>query len=195
MTRNNIVKSDEGYYIFCTIRNIPAYFETKKKDVMTMVHQLGIPTTFFSLSAADTRWSNLLISPGKLLDNTTYTQCDIDKMMWEQKCRLIALHPAACARYFHNRVQRFFKYVLNSPHSPFCHLDDCFHWIEFQHRESAHVHSITWIRETLKFDINSDEEVCAYIDRIIACTSNVPETEQEYIQFQKHHHSKTLQEN
>ena len=43
---NNIVKLDEGYYIFCTIRNSPAYFETKKKDVMAMVYQLGIPTIF-----------------------------------------------------------------------------------------------------------------------------------------------------
>ena len=161
------------------------------KDVIAMVHQLGIPTIFFSLSATDTRWSNLLISLGKLLDNITYTQCDIDKMMWEQKCRLIALHPTACARYFHNRVQKFLKYVLNSPHSPFGHLDDFFYQIEFQHRGSSHVHGIAWIRDALKFDINSDEEVCAYIDRIIACTSNVPETEQEYIQFQKHHHSKT----
>ena len=39
---NNIVKLDEGYYIFHTIRNSPTYFETKKKDVMAMVHQLGI---------------------------------------------------------------------------------------------------------------------------------------------------------
>ena len=94
-------------------------------------------------------------------------------MTWEQKCRLIALHPTACARYFHNRVQKFFKYVLNSPHSPFGHLDDLFYWIEFQHRGRPHVHGIAWIRDAPKFDMNSDEEVCAYIDRIIACTSNV----------------------
>ena len=35
--RNNIVKLDEGYYIFQTIRNSPAYFDAKKKDVMAMV--------------------------------------------------------------------------------------------------------------------------------------------------------------
>ena len=105
--QNNIVKLDEGYYIFHTIRNSPAYFETKKKDVMAMVCQLGIPTIFSSLSAADTRWSNLLISLCKLLDNITYIQCDIDKMTWEQKCRLIALHPTACARYFHNSAKVF----------------------------------------------------------------------------------------
>ena len=119
-----------------------------------MVCELGIPAIFFSLSAADTRWSNL-----------------------------IALHPAACARYFQNRVQKFLKYILNSPHSPFGHLDDFLYRIVFQHRGSPHVHGIAWIRDAPKFDINSDEEVCAYIDRIIACTSNVPETKQEYIQF------------
>ena len=81
--QNNIVKLDEGYYIFCIIRNSSASFETKKKDVMAMVCQLGIPTIFFSLSAADTRWSNLLITLEKLLGNITYTQCDIDKMTWE----------------------------------------------------------------------------------------------------------------
>ena len=35
--RNNIVKLDEGYYIFRTIRNSPAYFDAKKKDAMAMV--------------------------------------------------------------------------------------------------------------------------------------------------------------
>ena len=188
---NNIVKLDEGYYIFRTIRNSPAYFEIKKKDVMAMVHQLSIPTIFFSLSAADTKWTNLLISLGKLLHNVTYTKSDIENMTWEEKCTLISSHPAACARYFHNRVQKFFKYVLHSPHSPFGHLEDFFYRIEFQHRGSPHVHGLLWIKGTPKFDVNSDLEVCAYIDSIIACTSNVSEEEQPYVQFQKHHHSKT----
>ena len=50
---NNIVKLDEGYYIFHTIRNSPAYFETKKKDVMAMVCQLGIPTAVSSRHKVD----------------------------------------------------------------------------------------------------------------------------------------------
>ena len=188
---NNIVKLDEGYYIFRTIRNSPAYFETKKKDVMAMVHQLGIPTIFFSLSAADTKWTNLLISLGKLLHNVTYTESDIESMTWAEKCTLISSHPAACARYFHNHVQKFFKYVLHSPQSPFGHLEDFFYRIEFQHRGSPHVHGLLWIKEAPKLDVNSDVEVCAYIDNTIACTSNVSEEEHPHVQFQKHHHSKT----
>ena len=115
------MKLDEGYYNFHTIRNSPAYFETKNKDVMAMVHQLGLPTIFFLLSTADTKWTNLLISLGKLLHNVTYTESDIESMTWAEKCTLISSHLAAYAMYFHNRVQKFFKYVLHSSHSPFGH--------------------------------------------------------------------------
>ena len=152
---NNIVALDEGYYIFHTIRNSAAYSETKKEDVMAMIHQLGIPTIFFSLSAADTKWTNLLISLGKLLHNVTYTESDIESMTWAEKCTLISSHPAACARYFYNHVQKFFKYVLHSPHSPFG---------EFQHRGSPHAHGLLWIKAAPKLDVNSHVEVCAYID-------------------------------
>ena len=134
--RNNIVKLDEGYYIFRTIRNSPAYFETKKKDVMAMVRQLSIPTIFSHCQQQTQSGTSLLMSLGKLLHNVTYTKSDIENMTWEEKCTLISSHPAACARYFHNRVQKFFKYILHSPHSPFGHLEDFFYRIEFQHRGS-----------------------------------------------------------
>ena len=44
-----------------TIRNYPAYFDAKKKEVMAIARQLAIPTIFYSLSAADIKWVNLLI--------------------------------------------------------------------------------------------------------------------------------------
>ena len=88
--RNNIVKLDEGYDIFRTICTSPAYLDAKKKHVMAMVRQLGIPTLFVSLSAADTKWDNLLISLGKLLINKNFSQVDLDKLEWEDKCDLIS---------------------------------------------------------------------------------------------------------
>ena len=47
-----------------------------------MVQQLGIPTIFYSLSAADPKWVNLLISLAKLIDDKTYLEADIAKMTW-----------------------------------------------------------------------------------------------------------------
>ena len=84
-----------------------------------MVQQLGIPTLFFSLSSADTNWSNLLVPLGKLLHDKSFTETDLDQMNREEKCTLVSLHPTACARYFNHHVQKFFKHVLHSPFSPF----------------------------------------------------------------------------
>ena len=189
--RNNIVKLDEGYYIFRTIRTSPPYFDSKKKDVMAMVRQLGIPTLFLSLSAADTKWDNLLICLGKLLIDKNFSQVDLDKLEWEDKCDLISKHPAACARFFNNRINKFFKHILQSPHSPFGKMEDFFYRVEFQHRGSPHIHALLWIRDSPKFEVSSDEEVCSYIDQIITCSSEVSPDELEYLQFQKHRHSKS----
>jgi len=32
-----------------------------KKDIMAMIRQLGLPTWFMSLSAADTKWNDLIV--------------------------------------------------------------------------------------------------------------------------------------
>ena len=57
---DKLVKLDEGYYIFRQLRNSPAYLEARKKDIFAMIRQLSLPTWFMSLSAADTRWTDLL---------------------------------------------------------------------------------------------------------------------------------------
>ena len=86
---------------------------------MAMVSQIGLPTIFYSLTAVDTKWINLLILLGKLLDNETYTEGDTDKMTRAEKCILVSSHPAACASFFNHHVQKFFKHILHNPHSPF----------------------------------------------------------------------------
>ena len=57
---DKLVQLDEGYYIFRQLRNSPAYLEARKKDIFAMIRQLSLPTWFMSLSAADTRWTDLL---------------------------------------------------------------------------------------------------------------------------------------
>ena len=57
--------------------------------------------------------------------------------------------------------------------------------VEFQHQGSPHIHGLAWIRNTPKLAVSSDKEICAYIDKIIACSSNVPGDEHEYFKLQK----------
>jgi hypothetical protein len=63
-TVNQLVRLDEGYFIFHTLRNSPVYLEKRKKYVFAMT-TLGLHTWFGSFSSADTKWKDLL----KVLDN------------------------------------------------------------------------------------------------------------------------------
>ena len=80
-----MIRKDEGYYIFKQLRNSPAYLETRKKDVFAMIRQLGLPTWFMSLSSADTRWSDLLNMLSALNYCTELSVEEISSMTWEQK--------------------------------------------------------------------------------------------------------------
>ena len=55
-----LINLDEGYYIFRTICNSPAYLEKHKKDAFAMIRQLGFPALFISQSAVETKWPELL---------------------------------------------------------------------------------------------------------------------------------------
>ena len=90
-----LVNLDEGYYIFRQLRNFPAYLETRKKDIFAMIRQLSLPTWFMSLSAADTRWTDLLKMLAKLNDDIEYSDKEIEQLTWQEKqslFRKIQLH-------------------------------------------------------------------------------------------------------
>ncbi|KAJ8050229.1 hypothetical protein HOLleu_03347 [Holothuria leucospilota] len=57
---SKLIQLDEGYHIFLSLRNSPPSFKKRKKNLMAMIRQLGFPTYFVSLSAAETRWTDLL---------------------------------------------------------------------------------------------------------------------------------------
>ena len=190
-SRDNIVKLDDGYQIFKTIRCSPPYFENKKKNVMAMIRQLGIPSLFISLSAADTKWTNLLSSIQTLLTNKLCSNEEIEKMTWSQKCTLISSHPTACSQYFDNRVKKFYKHILKSPHSPFGKLVNYFYRVEFQHRGSPHIHGLLWIENAPHYEKNTDQEIIQYVDSIITCERNISNNQNKSIELQLHKHSKS----
>ena len=190
-SRDNIVKLDDGYQIFKNIRSSPPYFENKKKNLMAMIRQLGIPTLFISLSAADTKWTDLLSSIKTLLTNKLCTNEEIEQMSWSEKCSLISSHPTVCSLYFDNRVKKFYRHILKSPHSPFGQLVNFFYRVEFQHRGSPHIHSLLWIQNAPHYENNSDEEIIKYIDSIISCEKKNNDDENKSIQLQLHKHSKS----
>ena len=187
---DNIVKKDEGYYIFKQLRNSPAYLEKRKKDVFAMIRQLGLPTWFLSLSCADTRWTDLLSILATLNKRVHYPGEDINKLTWEQKVKLVQSDPVTCSRYFDHRVKEFINIVLKSDHNPLGKLKDYFYRVEFQQRGSPHIHMIAWVENAPKFNVNFEEDIVAYVDKYLQCCIDDQDME-NLVDMQIHKHSRT----
>ena len=116
-----------------------------------MIRQLVILTWFISLSAADTRWKDLLAMLCKLLNGKDYSYADIDEMSSDKRTRRVQADPVNCVGCFdHNRVQTFINIVLQSTHNPLGKVKDFFHRVEFQ-IEVHHIYSCLYGWKMLQF--------------------------------------------
>ena len=187
----SLVRLDEGYKIFRTIRNSPQYWANQKKEVFAMIRQLGIPTLFLSLSANDLYWPELIIALGKLVDNKDYTdELHNDTLSWQTRSRLVQSDPVTCVRHFDHRVSQFIETVLKSPTSTLGVMKDYFYRVEFQQRGSPHIHMLAWIEDAPKFAENREEDIIEYIDKVASCSTDVAGNLKETLEFQKHKHSR-----
>lgn len=84
-TTADSIRMNEGYHVLRNLRGSPPNWEKAKKNVFAMIRQLGIPTWFCSFSAAETKWTSLLQTLGRLINHIEYTEEDVLKMSWEEK--------------------------------------------------------------------------------------------------------------
>ena len=188
--KDKLVKLDEGYYIFRQLRNLPAYLEASKKDIFAMIRQFSLPTWFMSLSAADTRWTDLLRMLAKLNDGIEYSEKEIDKMIWQEKTKLVQKDPVTCSRYFDHRVQEFLNTILKSDCEPIGKVKDYCYRVEFQQRGSPHIHMLVWIENAPTLERNSEEEIVQFVDQYLTCSADNKETT-NLVNLQTHKHSRT----
>ena len=59
-----------------------------------------------------------------------------------------------------------------------------------QSRGAIHVHWFAYINDAPVYGESSNENVADYYDKIISCSSDIPEEHKEYINYQIHRHSK-----
>lgn len=155
-----------------------------------MIRQLGLPTWFMSLSSADTRWLDLLKMLAYLDGKDSCKDQQIENMTWEQKIKLIQKDPVTCSRYFDNRVHEFINLVLKSPHMPLGEFLDYFYRVEFQQRGSPHIHMVVWVKNGPQFNLQTDDEITAYVDKYLTCSAYDSQIE-NLIQLPIHKHSRT----
>ena len=186
---DKLVKLDESYYIFRQLRNSPAYLESRKRDICAMIRQRSLPTWFMSLSAADTRWTDLKML-AKLHNGISYTNEDIDGLTWQEKTKLFQKDPVTCSRYFDHRVQEFLNTVLKSHCEPIGKLRDYFYRVEIQQRGSPHIHMLVWIENAPTLEKNSELEIVQFVDKHLTYSSNNEESA-HLVELQTHKHSRT----
>jgi hypothetical protein len=136
---DNIIHHDQGFRFLRALRGSPPYFEKAKKDIFTMIRQLGPASLFCSFSSAETQWIHLLRILGKLVDNKEYTDNGLENLNWEEKSRLIQSDPVTCARHFDYQINQFIQNFLLSEAAPLGKIADWFYRVEYQQRGSPHI--------------------------------------------------------
>ena len=190
--KKNLSKVDRGYFMFKKLRNSPQYLNARKKDILGMIRQLGLPTWFMSLSAADTKWGILLANLVLIVDKVVISPEDAENLNWKEKCRLMNSDPVTCARYFDNRFLKFLNNVLRDDTNPIGEVTDYFYKIEFQHRGSPHVHMLVFCKDTPEYSrLHSNQDICDYVDKYVSCSSRIDDDLKQYLNYQTHRHSKT----
>lgn len=100
MSRSNL--ADRLMRFGTTLRGTRLYWAKCKGELIDLLHQVGTPTIFFTLSATDMQWPNLhTLMPGTLLSDPWEAQ------KWRRQN--IIDYPHIVAHYIHLRHTMFRK--------------------------------------------------------------------------------------
>ena len=116
-----------------SLRGTKQYWQRQRSRLLSMVDTLGLPTIFFTHSAADLQWPELaqLISPDYPNSRSA-------------RANAVIKNPALADWFFYYRVMEFIKAFYIGV------LGVTDYWLRFewQHRGSPHVHGLAWLPDT-----------------------------------------------
>ena len=102
----HLMFTDQAYLFMQNIPGSLPYWQKFKKKAIAMVHQLGCPTWFMTLSCADLRWTELF----KIIARTwgiNMSVEDIEQMTHDDRCKMLNLNPVLVT--FPIQVGTFFQ--------------------------------------------------------------------------------------
>ena len=185
---SEMIQKDYAYWFLKNVRGSPAYFQRVMYNVLGMIWQLGISTWF---SVADVQWPDVIQTIARQY-GTAISDEDVKTMSFEENSKWLRQNPVTAARHFHYHLNTFFQVFLKSTSHPLGERFDYAIRIEFQARGSPHAHTILWIKDVPKLNIDTDEDVCYFIDQYVKCS--IPDDEelaQLVSKVQRHRHSAT----
>lgn len=159
-----------------------------------MIRQLGLPTFFITLSAAETRWGELLKSLKKIADNIDISIEEAENLPFIEKAKLIRNDPVTCARYFDHIIRLMLNLIKNKNGIfPGNHCIDYYFKIEVQQRGSLHLHGLFWLEKAPVFNERDPKSILAVIEFIDKyCSTDSDSLSIEYLKdMQTHNHTRT----
>lgn len=101
-----LIRNDDSYTsIWSNLRSSPAYWAKKQKTAMAMIRQFGKCHLFITLSAAESKWGELLVSLSSIVDGKTLTEEEALQLSKEEKRQLIRSDPVTCMRHFDYKLR------------------------------------------------------------------------------------------
>ena len=162
------MRKDKAYSFMKNIRGSPPYYQRTFYDLLAMIRQLGTPTWFFTLSAADLKWPDMIQTIARQY-GVQYTDDKVAALSFDEKSNWLNRNPVTAARHFHYRLNVFFQDFLKSTSKPLGEIADYAIRIEFQARGSPHAHCIIWVKDAPEFGVDNDDDVCDFIDQYVSC--------------------------
>ena len=183
----SLIHNDKAYRFLRNVRGSPPYWHKMFLETLAMIRQLGIPTWFFTLSAADMQWPEVIQTIAAQY-GTHYTADEVPNLPWETKCMWLRSNPVTAARNFNHRLEKFFNDFIKSKAQPLGEIVDSVTRIEFQSRGSPHAHCLLWVHNAPKLGYDDDKDVTSFIDKYVDCNQPRPEHElhSKVTKLQKH---------
>ena len=89
---SHCVWKDKAYSFMKNIRGSPPYYQRTFYDLLAMIRQLGTPTWFFTLSAADLKWPDMIQTIARQY-GVHYTDDEVAGLSFEDKSNWLKRNP------------------------------------------------------------------------------------------------------
>ncbi|XP_034232800.1 uncharacterized protein LOC117640409 [Thrips palmi] len=147
------------------------YWGARLSELLDMIDQIGLPTLFLTLSAADFHWPDLfrlfLACEGLSVEERVL----LEELTEEHRRNFIANRPFVPSMFFMKRAELFLIKILKLMYP----VTDIWFRYEWQFRGSPHVHCLIWLRgapDMMRVKDMTPEELAAaveYFSNIVSC--------------------------
>ena len=154
--REGEVFSNRVLHYASSLRGTQQYWFRQRSRLISMVDTLGLPTIFFTHSAADLQWPEL-----------AHLICPEDPNSSASRIQAVNDNPALADWFFCHRVQKFVEVFYLGV------LKATDYWMRFewQHRGSPHVHGVAWLPNALD------------VEQLVKSADNIESVKEEIIQY------------